>query len=410
MESNEKLDSLIESVGKVKVASEHHQQAAWMFAHLEHKERIVSVVDFDMFYCAVALLNYPQYKNKPVVITEGGNDQTVVTCNYVARQYGIGKGMNFWEARQRSPEYLYKLQKDEEKQAKVSRMAVDIYRQYDDTCEPSLQDEATLELGPYLMKTFGEMNYEYAEKVVQEIREKVFHATGCTLSAGISSNFMMGKLASEVKKPNGQSTIKPQEFEEFLTLLPVGKLPGVGPTKEQHLKKAFGVSTVGELKGCLPLFIAVNYKPMEMAKYSIGFDDQLNKPRPLPKQVCRSSNRATSKSPLSGRALTDALEELCDKVAEGMYVERVNKTTKQFHKIKMYAKEGVLKYTVRCNMDLTYSEKAANVNLRCAKDLMDTFLLLLNPPGGRPVVKLSLEVTKLEKIQKRTMDSFLVRK
>ena len=49
MESNEKLDSLIESVGKVKVASEHHQQAAWMFAHLEHKERTVVVFDLDMF-------------------------------------------------------------------------------------------------------------------------------------------------------------------------------------------------------------------------------------------------------------------------------------------------------------------------------------------------------------------------
>ena len=49
MESNEKLDSLIESVGRVKVASEHHQQAAWMFAHLEHKERTVVVFDFDMF-------------------------------------------------------------------------------------------------------------------------------------------------------------------------------------------------------------------------------------------------------------------------------------------------------------------------------------------------------------------------
>ena len=403
-EMDAKCEDLVMKASKTTVSAEDKEEVERMIRQLKPKNRIVAVLDFDMFYCAVALLKYPQYKNKPVVITEGGNDQTVVTCNYVARQYGIGKGMNFWEARQRSPVYLHKLQKDEEMQAKVSRMAVDIYRQYDDTCEPSLQDEATLELGPYLMKTFGEMTYEYAEKVVQEMRDKVFEATGCTLSAGISSNFMMGKLASELKKPNGQSTLKPQEFEEFLKPLPIRKLPGIGPATEQHLKHAFEVSTVGDLKLSLPKIVAVNYKAVDMIKYSIGFDEEVNKPRPLPKQVCRSSNRATSKCPLSGNDLKEAFEEVCNKVAAGMVVERVNQSTKQFQPLYMSAKEGILHYTAGY---LPCSRKATNVSLRSATDLMKTFLPLLQ--GVKSVSKLSLEVTKLEKTQKRTLESFLAK-
>ena len=47
----------------------------------------------------------------------------------------------------------------------------------------------------------------------------------------------MAKIASDWNKPNGQFVIKPAAAFDFLTPLPVGRLPGVGKVMEAKLDK-----------------------------------------------------------------------------------------------------------------------------------------------------------------------------
>lgn len=47
----------------------------------------------------------------------------------------------------------------------------------------------------------------------------------------------MAKIASDWNKPNGQFVIKPAAALDFLTPLPVGRLPGVGKVMEAKLDK-----------------------------------------------------------------------------------------------------------------------------------------------------------------------------
>lgn len=90
---------------------------------------------------------------------------------------------------------------------------------------------------------------EAASKIVQEMREKVKQATGgLTCSAGLASNFMLAKIASDANKPNGQLVVGPshKEILSFVHKLPTRKIPGIGRVTDKVLH-AFGITTVQQL-------------------------------------------------------------------------------------------------------------------------------------------------------------------
>ena len=53
----------------------------------DHK-RVIVHIDIDCFYAQVEMLQDPQLRDKPLGIQQ---KNIVVTCNYVARQRGVGK-------------------------------------------------------------------------------------------------------------------------------------------------------------------------------------------------------------------------------------------------------------------------------------------------------------------------------
>jgi DNA polymerase-4 len=57
----------------------------------------------------------------------------------------------------------------------------------------------------------------------------------------------LAKIASDWRKPNGLFVIQPAEVENFLSSLPVGRIPGVGKVTEEKLAK-LGMRTTGELR------------------------------------------------------------------------------------------------------------------------------------------------------------------
>lgn len=88
-----------------------------------------------------------------------------------------------------------------------------------------------------------------ASKIVQEMREKVKEATGgLTCSAGLASNFMLAKIASDANKPNGQLVVGPshEDVLSFVHKLPTRKIPGIGRVTDKMLH-AFDITTVKQL-------------------------------------------------------------------------------------------------------------------------------------------------------------------
>lgn len=55
-----------------------------------------------------------------------------------------------------------------------------------------------------------------------------------TCSSGISCNKMLAKICTDMKKPNGQTYLQPNEetIKDFMKKLSVRKIPGIGRMTE----------------------------------------------------------------------------------------------------------------------------------------------------------------------------------
>jgi DNA polymerase-4 len=84
-------------------------------------------------------------------------------------------------------------------------------------------------------------------QLAEVIRRTIFQTTKLTSSAGIGPNKLIAKIASEIKKPNGQFEVKPEDVPEFMRELPVRKIWGIGEKSERKLEE-LGVKTCGELQ------------------------------------------------------------------------------------------------------------------------------------------------------------------
>lgn len=87
-------------------------------------------------------------------------------------------------------------------------------------------------------------NQADVERVVQQLRERVYAKTQLTVSAGIACNSLLAKIASDQRKPNGQFYVPPQReaILEFIRDLPIRKIPGIGKVSERVLVD-LGIST-----------------------------------------------------------------------------------------------------------------------------------------------------------------------
>src|SRR5499433_538346 len=123
----------------------------------------------------------------------------------------------------------------------LSRAVREIFQRHTDLIEPLSLDEA------YLDVTENKMGSPTATLVARTIREQIRKELNLTASAGVAPNKFLAKLASDWRKPDGLFVIQPEEIDNFLLPLPVGRLPGVGKVTEEKLFK-LGIKTVGELR------------------------------------------------------------------------------------------------------------------------------------------------------------------
>src|SRR5207237_2151312 len=83
--------------------------------------------------------------------------------------------------------------------------------------------------------------------LAQVIRDLIFQKTKLTSSAGIGPNKLIAKIASAMRKPNGQLEVTATEVPGFMQDLPVREIWGIGEKTERRLEE-LGVKTCGELE------------------------------------------------------------------------------------------------------------------------------------------------------------------
>ena len=197
-------------------------------------------IDMDAFYASVEQRDDPELRGKPVVVAWRGARSVVCAASYEARRFGVRSAMPAIRAERLCPQEIF-VPPDFGRYKAASKQIRAIFQRHTDLIEPLSLDEA------YLDVSDNRQNLPSATAVAQAIRSEIRDETGLTASAGVAENKFLAKIASDWRKPDGLFVIRPEHAMEFLTPLPVGRLPGVGKVMESKLE-ALGIRSVGELR------------------------------------------------------------------------------------------------------------------------------------------------------------------
>ena len=204
-----------------------------------HWDRIVLHADMDAFYAAVEQRDHPELQGKPILIGPNSWRGVVLTASYEARPFGVGSGMPVAEARRRCPAALM-VEPNFERYQHVSNQIMDIFADFSPSVETISLDEAFLDMTG-AMHLFGEPS-----EMGRQLKARVFNETGLHISVGISGTKYVAKVASAHDKPNGLTVVPQHDAQQWLSVLPVNRLWGVGAKTTPKLE-ALGYKFIGDI-------------------------------------------------------------------------------------------------------------------------------------------------------------------
>ncbi len=204
-------------------------------------QRKIIHCDCDCFYASIEMRDNPALVGRPIAV--GGSPDrrgVIATCNYEAREFGIHSAMASATARRLCPDLII-IRPDMEKYRLASELIHSVFQRYTELIEPLSLDEAFLDVSD--CSEFAGS----ATRIAAAIREEVHELVGITISAGIAPNKFLAKIASDWNKPNGQFVILPEQVSDFVAVLPVKKLHGVGKVTAKKMQR-LRLFTCGDLR------------------------------------------------------------------------------------------------------------------------------------------------------------------
>ncbi len=198
-------------------------------------------LDMDAFYASVDQRDFPEYRGKAIAVGGSPDGRGVVaTASYEARKFGVRSAMSSRKALQLCPDIIFTRPRfDVYKQ--VSYQIREIFQRYTDLIEPLSLDEAFLDV------TMDKQGIGSAIDIARAIKSAIKEELNLTVSAGVSVNKFIAKIASDMDKPNGLTFIGPSKIVKFMESLPVEKFFGVGKVTAKKMHE-LGLFTGMDLK------------------------------------------------------------------------------------------------------------------------------------------------------------------
>ncbi|MEM0142602.1 MAG: DNA polymerase IV [Candidatus Parvarchaeum sp.] len=205
--------------------------------------RFILLIDMDYFFAACEELKNPQLKEKPIaVVTDTyreGSKGVIMTCNYVARKYGVRSAMPASQGLVLCKDLIL-IKEDFKFYEEKSRDITNIIKNFSKKVEQVSIDESFVDISDNVS------NYDESIDYAKQIKMSINENAKLPCSIGIGSNKLVAKMACDAAKPNGLKLVKQEEAKEFLAKLPVGKLYGIGEKTKEKLE-SMNIKTVGEL-------------------------------------------------------------------------------------------------------------------------------------------------------------------
>ena len=158
-----------------------------------------------------------------------------------AKKFGIQTGEAIVTALQKCP-HLVVIPPDYGLYVSASRAFINRLKKYSDHVIQYSIDEAWAVFDGFESLYGKGQMVEFAHSLKEEIKADL----GFTVNVGISTNFLLSKMAGDFSKPDKVHTLFPEEIQSKLWPLPVSELFFVGRATTMKLLK-LGIRTIGDL-------------------------------------------------------------------------------------------------------------------------------------------------------------------
>jgi len=200
------------------------------------ENRIIIHFDIDAFFASVEQLDYPELRNKPVIVGGNSDRGVVATCSYEARKFGVRSAMSSVVAKRKCPNGIF-VKPRMNRYSQISRSIFEYIESIGCDIQQVSVDEGYLDITSLEISPL---------KFAKQLKEAIFGLTGLTISVGISYNKFLAKLASDWNKPDGIFEITSFQVPEILLPLPIIKIHGLGKKTCEKLNRV-GIFTIDDL-------------------------------------------------------------------------------------------------------------------------------------------------------------------
>jgi DNA polymerase-4 len=195
-------------------------------------------------WTAAALLQegYPvDLRTVPAVIAGDPNNRhgIILARSIPCKKAGVATGESLYEAKKKCPNMII-MPPNYNLYISCSEAMYKILSEYSPLVQRYSIDECFLDY------TDSEASFGDPVKIAYEIKDRIKNELGFTVNIGVSTNKLLAKMASELKKPDRVHTIWPSEIEKKMWPLPVRDLFMVGGATERKLRK-ININTIGDL-------------------------------------------------------------------------------------------------------------------------------------------------------------------
>lgn len=204
-----------------------------------HWPRAIVLMDMNAFFASVEQLDHPEWRGKPVGVTNGTQGTCIITCSYEARAHGVCTGMRVKHARQLCRDFI-QVPARPKRYAEVSTRIMHSLNDITPDIEIFSVDEAFLDV-THCQRLFGT-----APRIAHMVKQKVYETTGLLCSVGLSGDKTTAKYAAKLNKPNGLTIIPPWEAATQLRNVPVTELCGINKGIGRFLA-TYGVTLCGDM-------------------------------------------------------------------------------------------------------------------------------------------------------------------
>ncbi len=220
-------------------------------------------VDMNSFFASCEQAENPEYLGKPLIVCGDPKERTgiVLAASYEAKAFGVKTTMLNHEAKRLCPNAVFVPSRHKLYSA-YSRKVMAILDDFTPIKEQASIDEA------YLDMTGTERLFGDGRHAALLIQSRIHDELGLGCSIGISTNKLLAKMASDMKKPMGITELYEKDVPEKLWPMPVRELFGVGKKTAEKLN-SFGITTIGELAKADEKFLYDSFGEA-MARYLIA--------------------------------------------------------------------------------------------------------------------------------------------